>query len=294
MRSLEGRQRDARRVSGEGPERFDRDDDRPANSFVDPLHGHRAARRGERCTRHIEFVQVDPALPDDQLASRQRFQPRAPRWGFWVSHALPQRGGGPPSHRRERSRPCLALPWTQPIALAGATEIEPPSRISGTRAHECPNGCMSAHIRTYSQPRPSGPATKPLQMSLFVGRGGRRDPNCHAEGRGFESLQPLRFDPLRFGRLTLGRVNQTTRAYRLGDLAPIRASSGSLSPAAVCLHLPRCPPEYWERAGKPRAQDPGGRFPAISQVVTAGSELDEEEGRVIPALRSLLISKRFQ
>jgi len=76
--------------------------------------------------------------------------------------------------------------------LRPPVEIEPTPRVSGTSPPKFPSRCISAHIRAYSWSRPSAaPLRNPCKRlySLPAGLGGW--PNCHAEGRGFESHQPL-------------------------------------------------------------------------------------------------------
>lgn len=61
--------------------------------------------------------------------------------------------------RTPSSGPFSRVMRRSPLGGAGrrcvAGVIKPSPRISGTRAYECPNGCISAHIRTHSRSRPS-------------------------------------------------------------------------------------------------------------------------------------------
>jgi hypothetical protein len=66
------------------------------------------------------------------------------------------------------------MPRSRPV-VAPLRQTKPALAISGTRAHECPNGCISAHIRTHSPTEAAcGAATKPLQPSIFAVSRGRR------------------------------------------------------------------------------------------------------------------------
>ncbi len=85
-----------------------------------------------------------------------------------------------------------ANPLPTRAALVGESGIKPPPRISGTHAYECPKRRISPHVSAYSLSALSAasarsPCKSPHSRSAASGA----RPNCHAEGRGFESLQPL-------------------------------------------------------------------------------------------------------
>jgi hypothetical protein len=80
-----------------------------------------------------------------------------------------------------------------PCSRCPRREMEPAPRVSGTSAPKFPNRCISAHIPAHFYSGPlacaSGNPCK-VQHSQRAALGDL--PNCHAEGRGFESHQPLR------------------------------------------------------------------------------------------------------
>jgi hypothetical protein len=120
----------------------------------------------------------------------------------------------------------------------GARRIEPNPRDSGTQMHECPNRPISLHIRAYflSWPSPA-PLRNPCKQLYSLPAGLEARPNCHAEGRGFESLQPLNDEaPANRGFVVSeGNWNPPTFALHLGNEFPKWPRHGAIIGRGACF-----------------------------------------------------------
>src|SRR4051794_26658543 len=100
----------------------------------------------------------------------------------------------------------------------------------GHPAHECPKRRVSPHIRAYPRSAPSAaPVRSPCKATHSWSAASGARPNCHAEGRGFESHQPLTDEILASSDLSGRRQAENSRTRTSTHTVPLVKLSWRMS-----------------------------------------------------------------
>jgi hypothetical protein len=161
----------------------------------------------------IRHVRVNAAVPTEQ--GRPHVVPlRILLPDQMISPMTSMRSGSVGSSRFGRPR-SIGRCWSGASGgqirhrVDGRRRIKPPSRIWGTRAHECPKRRISPHIRAYSGLEPSAaPMRNPCKLSHSRRAAFRDRPIAMQKVVGSNPISRFASNLLHFGRLTLpGETN---------------------------------------------------------------------------------------